>query len=202
MKLGIEVIEDARFATHVISPRIARTKKFVVAIPHNPHFVNYNWFLETLKSRSLATESDFPPDAAIAAAWSKDLDFEQIQARAARERKKGGLLRDHKVLVSDAVCKVGGLETYKEIVEANGGQCNLALRKLRKSAEILKQDKAEGARIMRECLKDIGDFIVDHVHHHPNHPKLQKHLWKLTSLFWPSDVQPEQIIKIYEKLKR
>lgn len=123
--LGIELIEDPLDATHVISPRIARTKKFVVAIPHSPYFVNWNWLLDSVRAKKIQPESKYPPEPAPSAPWSKNLKFDKLVSNAHKLREKGGLFKGFVMLVSDAVTRVGGIETYKDIVEANGGICGL-----------------------------------------------------------------------------
>lgn len=127
--LGIEIIDDPTSATHLVAPRIARTKKFVVAIPSGCLFVNWQWLLSSIKMQSIQNEKDFPPESAPAAAWSRSLVFEQVLERAKVLKLQGGLLRDFVILVSDAVTKVGGFETYRDIVEANGGTCGLVGRR-------------------------------------------------------------------------
>ena len=77
-----------------------------------------------------------------------------------------------------------------------------SLKKLRNSLAIAEADQAEGAKILRECLQEIGDFIVKTVRSSPTDPKLEKHLWVMTSFFWPKRVSHAKIMKIYEKLKR
>ena len=127
-KMGIEIIDDPTQATHLVSPRIARTKKFVVAIPRCPNFVNYEWLTSTIKAKELCSEKDYPLEEAVPAAWSKGLVFRDVLKRAKKLQQTGGLLAGLNILVTDAVCKVGGLETYREIITVNGGTCSLAGR--------------------------------------------------------------------------
>ncbi|RYH64366.1 MAG: hypothetical protein EON54_06620 [Alcaligenaceae bacterium] len=127
--LGITFISDARQATHVISPRMARTKKFIVAIPHTPLFVNWQWLLDTVKLKKLQPENKYPLEPALEAPWSQNLDFALILKRARKLQSTGGLFKNIVLLISDAVTKVGGFETYREIVEANGGTCGLVGRR-------------------------------------------------------------------------
>lgn len=127
--LGIQLIDDPLEATHVISPRIARTKKFVVAIPHGPFFVHWNWLLASTKAKKLQPEAEYPPEPAPPAPWSKNLKFDRVVANADKLRAKGGLFKDFVILVSDAVTRTGGIETYRDIVEANGGTCGLIGRR-------------------------------------------------------------------------
>lgn len=128
-ELGIELIEDPLTATHVISPRIARTKKFVVAIPHGPHFVSWNWLLDSVKAKKIQSEGRYPPDSAPSALWSKNLSLDKLCSNAEQLRSRGGLLKGFVILISDAVTRVGGIETYRDIVEANGGTCGLQGRR-------------------------------------------------------------------------
>ncbi|CCG81571.1 BRCT domain protein [Taphrina deformans PYCC 5710] len=128
-KLGIEFVEDPVNASHLIAPRIARTKKFVVAIAACEFFVHWDWLLDSVQAQKLLPESSFPPEAAPSAPWSKNLAFNNILERAKGFRHSGGFLAGLTILISDAVTKIGGFETYRDIVEVNGGTCGLVGRR-------------------------------------------------------------------------
>lgn len=72
------------------------------------------------------------------------------------------------------------------------------LKRLKKEAQDLQG--SELAKLMKECLLEIGAFIDKEARTNPTKPQLAKHLWVFTSYFWPKSVSHKKILRIYEKL--
>ena len=102
--------------TLLCAPRIVRTRKFICALACAPQVVNTNYLDHALLHSSLDSLSNYP---------LRDRDNEQklgIYLDDALKRAKDNnrkLLRGWTIYVSHKVN--GGFDTYKDIVEINGG---------------------------------------------------------------------------------
>lgn len=114
---------DASIATHLVTPKAARTKKFLSAIPHAPHIVNWAWFTDSVAAGAWQSEADYPADPPDAhnGAWAEGYDIAAVLKRAKKARKHGGLFGGKSFLANDAVCKKVGIDTLRAVIEANGG---------------------------------------------------------------------------------
>ena len=117
---GILITTDPTKATHLAAPHIVRTVKFVTALAYAPLVISTDFIDACLK------EDDFvdPEDYVL-----KDTENEkkfQISLKDSRKRaQKNGnqLLQDRCIYCMENI--TGGFETFKAIVEANGGRCML-----------------------------------------------------------------------------
>ncbi|ORY75466.1 BRCT domain-containing protein [Protomyces lactucae-debilis] len=126
-EMGVVIVEHVKDATHLVAPRLARTKKFVTAMPiaHKLKFVNWDWVMDGVKTHKLAKEQLYPMAIPEDQAWAEDFSVASVQAAAKRLQDADGLFAGRLVHISDAAANLGGFGTYREIIAANGGQCTL-----------------------------------------------------------------------------
>lgn len=84
--------------------------------------------------------------------------------------------------------------------------CKEKLRPVRHALKGLKHSKelegVERVKKLKECLTEIGDFVRIIALKNPSLPKLEKHLWKFASHFWPADdVESSALSEMYGKIK-
>jgi Regulator of Ty1 transposition protein 107 BRCT domain len=116
--LGIIVTTDPARATHLAAPSIIRTKKFVSAIAYAPSIISTKFIDDCLKADKLVDPNKYElQDKANEKKWAFSL---MLSLERAKENR-------NKLLDGRAVYCVenmnGGFESYKDIVEANGGMC-------------------------------------------------------------------------------
>ncbi|KAI9839929.1 MAG: hypothetical protein M1819_000121 [Sarea resinae] len=118
--LGIIVTEDPSQCTHLAAPQIVRTVKFVCALANAPIVVSTDFVDHCIREDEVPSATDYPIN---------DPDGEErlgINLQAAITRAKSN---KHRLLAGQTIyCTAGvngGFETYKSIVEANGGSCLL-----------------------------------------------------------------------------
>ena len=116
--MGILIVGDYASCTHLASPRIVRTEKFICALAHSPVILSTNFIEDCLSSNSrpdptkyLLRDSDYENSAG----------YELSSALARAKENKGRLLRGYSIYVTEAVH--GGFDTYKSIIQVNGGKC-------------------------------------------------------------------------------
>ncbi|KAG9768387.1 BRCT-containing protein 1 [Exophiala dermatitidis] len=118
--LGIICTLDPARATHLAAPRIVRTQKFVTALAYAPMVITTDFVEACLKENKLLNPEDF---------LLQDKDTEKrlgISLKSTRERARQNqnrLLHGRIIYCMENIG--GGFETFKTIVEANGGRCLL-----------------------------------------------------------------------------
>lgn len=120
--LGILVLSDqeASKCTHLAAPSILRTPKLVNAVAYAPVLVDVEFITQCLKKNELLDAAAFPlvdEDA------EKRFGFSLGDATARAKENKNQLLQGHRIYCVESIR--GGFETYKSIVNANGGECTL-----------------------------------------------------------------------------
>ena len=119
-EMGILIVNDHASCTHLASPRIVRTEKFICALAHAPVILSTNFIEDCLTSNSRLDPKNY---------LLKDLDYEKkaeyklSDALTRAKENKGRLFRGHSIYVTEAIH--GGFDTYKSIIEVNGGRCFL-----------------------------------------------------------------------------
>ena len=111
---------NATSCTHLASPQIVRTQKFICALAHAPVVISTDFVDECLESNELLDVDDYllrDPDGE--ARIGHKLSDALVRAKA----NKGKLLKGVVVYATEAIH--GGFDTYKAIVEVNGGTCLL-----------------------------------------------------------------------------
>lgn len=119
-ELGILVVHDATNCTHLAAPAMVRTQKFLCALANGPIIVSTDYIDTCIQKGALPNVDEF---------LLKDEDNEKkfklklkdVVARA--KANKRNLLR--RVVIYCTVDIPNGPDTFKAIVESNGGQFHL-----------------------------------------------------------------------------
>ena len=112
------VPEPSYNCTHLAAPKIARTKKFICALAHGPTIVNLDYIDQCLRRNEKLEPDDFllketPEESARGYKLSQSVERARLN--------KCRLLRNYVIYGTENVH--GGFDTYKAIIEQNGGTC-------------------------------------------------------------------------------
>ncbi|KAF1840888.1 BRCT domain-containing protein [Cucurbitaria berberidis CBS 394.84] len=119
-ELGLFITDDFKKVDLVCAPQPVRTKKFIAALACAPTLVSTSYLDYALKHDKLPPAQKHLLEAR---------DFEEansIRLTEAVERAKQNkhrLLKDWTIFCTENVG--GGFDTYKDIIEVNGGKCSL-----------------------------------------------------------------------------
>lgn len=119
-ELGIMLSMDPTNCTHLAAPSIIRTQKFICALAHAPIVLSTDFV-----DRCLEENKKLPPEQFLLndPEGEARLDIKLTDATARARDNKGHLLQGYSIYCTESVH--GGFDTYKSIVEANGGKCLL-----------------------------------------------------------------------------
>ena len=119
-ELGIWIIEDPDRVNILCAPKIVRTRKFVAALAAAPTLVATSYLDYVLKHNKLPPPEKHP---LIDREFEKVHGFriEESLSRARQNNRR--LLKNWVIFCTDGVN--GGWETFRDIIEANGGSCQL-----------------------------------------------------------------------------
>jgi len=118
--LGILLVQDPVTCTHLAAPHIVRTQKFICALARAPTILSTSFVDQCLAKNDLLSPEDFilrDPES------EKRLGFTLNDALKRAKANKQRLLDDYTIYCTEGLH--GGFETYKSIIEANGGRCML-----------------------------------------------------------------------------
>lgn len=116
--MGILITQDLTSCTHLASPRIVRTQKFVCALAHGPVVISDQFIDDCLANGGPLDPEDYLLEDEESETKS---GYKLSDALLRAKENKGRLLRGYSIYVTEAVR--GGFETYKSIIEVNGGKC-------------------------------------------------------------------------------
>ncbi|KAF2856285.1 BRCT domain-containing protein [Plenodomus tracheiphilus IPT5] len=117
-ELGLFITDDFKRVDLVCAPHPVRTKKFIAAMACAPTLVSTSYLDFALKNNKLP-----PPEKHLL----QDPDFEKAnkfklsEALARAQQNKHKLLKGWQIFCTQNVA--GGFDTYKDIIDANGGRC-------------------------------------------------------------------------------
>ncbi len=119
-ELGLFITDDFKKVDILCAPHAVRTKKFVAAMACGPALVASSYLDFALKNNKLP-----PPEkhAMDVHAFEREHGFKMSEAVERAIQNKHRLFRDWTIFCTPSV--PGGYETYKDIIEANGGKCSL-----------------------------------------------------------------------------
>jgi Regulator of Ty1 transposition protein 107 BRCT domain len=118
--LGIIVTQDPSRATHLAAPSILRTHKFVSALAYAPTVLSTDFIDKCLEKDEFLEPNGFLlQDKANEKRFHMTLA--ESQKRAKENRNK--LFQGRTIYCVENIN--GGFDTFKSIIEANGGQCNM-----------------------------------------------------------------------------
>ncbi|KAI1520847.1 BRCT domain containing protein [Pyrenophora tritici-repentis] len=119
-ELGLFITDDFKKVDLVCAPQPVRTKKFIAAMACAPTLVSTSYLDYALKNNKL-------PPAENHLLQAKDFEkankFRLSEAVERAKQNKHRLLKDWTIFCTEKVA--GGFETYKEIIQVNGGKCTL-----------------------------------------------------------------------------
>lgn len=117
-ELGLFVTDDFKKVDLLCAPHPVRTKKFVAALACAPTLVSTTYLDYALKNNKLPSPEKHALDV-------KDFEeangFRMSEAVARARQNNHRLLKDWTIFCTQNVA--GGFDTYKHIIEANGGKC-------------------------------------------------------------------------------
>ncbi|KAJ4380526.1 regulator of Ty1 Transposition [Didymella sp. IMI 355093] len=119
-ELGLFITEDFKKVDILCAPHVVRTKKFVAAMACGPALVGSSYLDFVLKNNKLPPPEKHPMDGRE---FEQEHHFKMTDAIERALQNKHRLFRDWTIFCSEKV--PGGFETYKDIIEANGGKCSL-----------------------------------------------------------------------------
>ncbi|KAL9608825.1 MAG: hypothetical protein Q9167_006360 [Letrouitia subvulpina] len=119
-EMGIQITQDTTNCTHVASPAIVRTKKFVCALARAPAVISTDFIDDCLAENERLDPQEYKLHDT---AGEKRLGFKLDDALQKAKSNKGHLLRGMSIFCTENI--QSGFDTYKSIVEANGGKCVL-----------------------------------------------------------------------------
>ncbi|KAK9240717.1 hypothetical protein V1525DRAFT_336300 [Lipomyces kononenkoae] len=117
---GVEIVESPEVATHVASPKISRTEKFLCALPRAPVVINTDFITKCLKENKMLDVNDYLLHDPEGEERNKCVLAEALSR--AKERKVGPF---HNMAINVTPGIKGGYDVMRHIIEANGGHCNL-----------------------------------------------------------------------------
>ncbi|KAI4282201.1 MAG: hypothetical protein L6R38_003113 [Xanthoria sp. 2 TBL-2021] len=118
--LGVLVTQDPTHCTHLASPSIVRTKKFVCALARAPMIISTEFVDDCLAKDEWRDPEDYILNDS---AGEQRMGFKLSEAVSRAKNHRGQLLRGVPVYCTETV--KGGFDVYKSIIEANGGKCLL-----------------------------------------------------------------------------
>lgn len=147
-QLGVLVVTDPKDVQILVAPQIKRTRKFVSALACAPTVVNTSYLDHALKENELQEEPDLLEDTDNEERFGFTLS-DALERAKINDRK---LFRGWTIYVTRDV--PGGFDTYKEIVELNGGSAVVYAG--RKGLELVKrvQDDDAGPEVEHQGGED------------------------------------------------
>ena len=119
-ELGLFITEDFKKVDILCAPHAVRTKKFVASMACGPFLVGSTYLDYVLKNNKLPPPEKHAMDVRD---FEKEHGFKMSEAVERALQNKHRLFRDWTIFCTEKV--PGGFETYKDIIEANGGKCSL-----------------------------------------------------------------------------
>ena len=119
-ELGLFITDDFKKVDLVCAQQPVRTKKFIASLACAPTLVSTTYLDYALKHNRLP-----PTDKHLLEAkeFEQTNNFRFSEALSRARQNKHRLLKDWTIFCTEKVA--GGFDTYKDIVEVNGGKCSL-----------------------------------------------------------------------------
>ena len=118
--MGILITQQPTNCTHLASPHIVRTQKFICALAHAPVILSTDFVDQCLAMNKRLPAEEFPLNDTEG---ENRLGFKIADALKRAETNKGRLLHGYSIYCTENIH--GGFDTYKSIIEINGGKCLL-----------------------------------------------------------------------------
>ena len=111
---------DPANCNYVVAPRILRTAKFITALANAPKILSLDYLQDSLDRSERLNPDDYLLEDREG---EERYDMQLSEAVARARANEGNLLRGQIIYCTENI--VGGFETYKSIIAANGGRCLL-----------------------------------------------------------------------------
>ena len=118
--LGIIVTQEPSRATHLAAPAILRTHKFVLALAYAPAIISTTFIDACLEKDDLPDPDNYALEDKLN---EERLGFTLDQSRQRAKDNRNQLFQGRTLYCMENIH--GGYDTFRSIVEANGGRCNL-----------------------------------------------------------------------------
>lgn len=115
-QLGVALSQDPKEVDILVAPKLLRTRKFVCALANAPMVVDTTYLDSALKNNHLIEDPPLLEDPEM----EEEKGFKLSEALARAEDNKHNLLRGWSIFITKDI--KGGYDTYKDIVNVNGGQ--------------------------------------------------------------------------------
>lgn len=133
--IGIQCVTDPASCTHLAAPHMVRTEKFCCALAKAPIIVSTEWPQACLREERIVDPELF---ALRDSEGEERLKMNLKESLGRARQNNGKLLQGQTIYCAPGVH--GGFETYRRIVEANGGVC-ISFRMAKKAANVPDSDK-------------------------------------------------------------
>ncbi|KAF3000118.1 hypothetical protein E8E13_004120 [Curvularia kusanoi] len=158
-ELGLFITEDFKKVDILCAPQAVRTKKFVAAMACGPALVGSSYLDFALRNNKLPPPEKHAMDVRD---FEKEHGFKMAEAVERALQNRHRLFRDWTIFCTDKV--PGGYETYKDIIEANGGKCSLwkgRTTNITATRRIINASAGEESQNQKEDEGDVLYLISD-----------------------------------------
>lgn len=118
--MGILVVPDVSTCTHLASPRLVRTEKFICAVAHAPIVLSTKFVDDCLQANQRLEPKQYLLEDSEG---EERIGYKLSEMLERAKTNKGRMLQGFSIYCTEAIH--GGFETYRKIVEVNGGKCML-----------------------------------------------------------------------------
>jgi hypothetical protein len=153
-ELGLFITDDSKKVDLLCAPKVVRTKKFVSALACGPTLVSSAYLDFALKNNKLPAPEKFPlTDQDFVK--THNIHLEEAIPRARQNQKR--LLKGWTIYCTENL--TGGSDTYKDIIEANGGKCQIWKGKGIATATASKRKIDKSDEVSQNLQEDEGDVL-------------------------------------------
>ncbi|EEB07733.1 hypothetical protein SJAG_02837 [Schizosaccharomyces japonicus yFS275] len=117
-KLGIMIVDDYLQCTHLIAPKIVKTKKFLCALPYAKYILQLSWLFACVDANKKLAEEDFVLTEPLA---YSNVTISMEETLTAKSNLKHRFLHDTVVLILPSVIPPKKIDIVKEVIQANDG---------------------------------------------------------------------------------
>ena len=151
--MGIHIVEDVKNVDILCAPKVVRTKKFITALAWGPTVVAISFLDQALKHNKIPPFEKHPlrdPE------FEKCHDITMEDALVRAKQNKRHLLKGWQIY-----CTATGstYDTYREIITANGGQCNQWKGQANRFTATKRAFDAEDNEFSQNQEEDEGDVL-------------------------------------------
>ncbi|KAF2691206.1 hypothetical protein K458DRAFT_288583 [Lentithecium fluviatile CBS 122367] len=154
-EIGLFVMDDYKKADLLCAPKVVRTKKFVAAIASGPTLISSAFIDYALRHNKIPAPEKFPIEGKKDFEKSFDINVDEGIARA--KQNKHRLLKDWVIFCTQGVS--GGFDTYNEIIQANGGRCQMWKGRTTTLNATKRKIDTQPQEVSQNLQEDEGDIL-------------------------------------------